>query len=377
MSSGRFAKSSQRQGSSVKSRVTPVLFEKGKRVGLSPMPENLMQPQSPIGETSALATSISELSTESRSLSEVVEQIRNFTQYALLKRYRYRSLIDLLHASAKCPPDTEYHLLKVAVRMVKSGNIAFADELHELISVTQRLIRANPNFVSFGPNQTKPKMNLKKWLEIFETHIKPKSVRKLTFGTSEMERFIAEQRRRAANKECALRGEDIERFLSGEPLKRKPNPSETWSFSKSTQWSNEVGDVDSVTQSPISDAAGVMTELITDVSETPRQESKEPRRVSLILSPEEVQISTKASPMTKNSDYALLSIEQRKRIDDLVALFVNWEYAYEAVGKVWEEIKKDNSFEVDILLSRLPITFASFLIEGLVSLADEEGTDYA
>lgn len=68
-----------------------------------------------------------------------------------------------------------------------------------------------------------------------------------------------------------------------------------------------------------------------------------------------------------------LSPEQREKINVLASLFNNWKTAYASSRVVWNTMKADNTFDVNILLYQIPVSYGDFLIEALTTFAEQEG----
>lgn len=68
-----------------------------------------------------------------------------------------------------------------------------------------------------------------------------------------------------------------------------------------------------------------------------------------------------------------LSQEQREKIDALSQLFNNWKTAYASSRVVWNTMKADSTFDVNILLYQIPVSYGDFLVEALTTFAEQEG----
>ena len=68
-----------------------------------------------------------------------------------------------------------------------------------------------------------------------------------------------------------------------------------------------------------------------------------------------------------------LTQEQLKQLYELAGLFVNWRTAYSSSQVVWNVMKTDNSFDIDVLLSQIPVSYGDFLVEALTTFAQQEG----
>ena len=67
--------------------------------------------------------------------------------------------------------------------------------------------------------------------------------------------------------------------------------------------------------------------------------------------------------------------QDKAKILELAKLFTEWAESYDASQKVWEVMKEDQSFELDVLLSQIPVTFADFLVEAIKTFSFEESLD--
>ncbi|KAK8884342.1 hypothetical protein M9Y10_043451 [Tritrichomonas musculus] len=72
-----------------------------------------------------------------------------------------------------------------------------------------------------------------------------------------------------------------------------------------------------------------------------------------------------------------LDSKEREKLRKFAQLFYSWETAYQAVKEVWKIMKKDDQFEINILLSMMPVTFADYTVTGLKTFANDEGITLA
>ena len=300
------------------------------------------------GSSSALAQSLYDLSIKLRKLGDVLDQIRFFKKMAPLPHYRYRSILELIYAAAKCPPDAQYLLLTIAARMVKLDNFATREELQLLAAACENLIRGKLFYVSFGDNQAKPKRKLEEMLELFrQKRRETKEVRirmRATYGTKEIEAFIQEQVRRTTSGERPISEDEVGEYLRTSSAMR----SEEQSSSEVTEVPPEDEGV-SLAQSRDPQFSGSIDRFLGSKDNL---FGRIDRGAGL---------------------YSHLNPDEAKRIEELAKLFVRWEKAYEACRTVWNIMKEDDTFDVDILISQVPVSFADFLIEGLKTFAAKEG----
>jgi hypothetical protein len=74
-----------------------------------------------------------------------------------------------------------------------------------------------------------------------------------------------------------------------------------------------------------------------------------------------------------DTHYEGLNPDRRQQMDGLVYLFTSWPLAYDHSKCVWELMKTDPGFDVNILISRIPLTFADFLVNAIRSFMTNEG----
>ena len=295
------------------------------------------------GSSSALAQSLYDLSIKLRKLTDVLDQIHFFKKMAPLPHYRYRSILELIYAAAKCPPDAQYLLLTIAARMVKLDNFATREELHQLAAACENLIRGKLFYVSFGDDQEKPNRKLQEMWQLFKQKRRETREVKIrmraTYDTKSIEAFIQEQLRRTASGERLISEDEIEDYLRTSSAMRSQEPSG-------------------------SDAAEEGVSL--DQSQDPQFSGSVDRF-----------LGSKDNLMGRidrgSKMYSHLSPEEVQKIEELAKLFVRWEKAYDACKVVWNLMKEDDSFDVDILISQVPVSFADFLIEALKTFAANEG----
>jgi hypothetical protein len=48
-----------------------------------------------------------------------------------------------------------------------------------------------------------------------------------------------------------------------------------------------------------------------------------------------------------------------------VLLFTEWEYAYDSSECVWQIVKRDHGFDVNVLVARIQLSFAHFLVRAI------------
>lgn len=165
---------------------------------------------------SLLGQSLFDLSLYLRPLGDVLDQIKIFKYNAPLHLYRYTSLIKLLSAAVKCPPDATLLLLSIGGRMIKAENYAKPEYLHELIKITQNQISKKYTYESYK-DQKEPQKKLLKLLELFKGALTmPQKQPEGTYGTSEIERIMEKEQ-----KEKQMKSPTSSKNESGSPKHKR------------------------------------------------------------------------------------------------------------------------------------------------------------
>jgi hypothetical protein len=152
------------------------------------------QPQASRRESSSeMAQSLYELSIQLRPLDTVIAQIRSFKKLAPLDRYQYRELIDLMHASAECPPEPEFLFLSIATKMVKLKNYPDKSQHRELYDITRKLLQGRPRLCLYDGDQTRCRAKLKKMLALFAGQFPTVAPKRRLLKTSDAEKIVKEQ----------------------------------------------------------------------------------------------------------------------------------------------------------------------------------------
>lgn len=69
----------------------------------------------------------------------------------------------------------------------------------------------------------------------------------------------------------------------------------------------------------------------------------------------------------------LLSPEKQQKISEYAKLFGDWTTAYINSRLVWKVMKSEPEFDINLLLSQIPVSFGDFLIEALITFAQNDG----
>ena len=68
-----------------------------------------------------------------------------------------------------------------------------------------------------------------------------------------------------------------------------------------------------------------------------------------------------------------LSEIETQTIRKIASLFKDWKTAYTVSMNIWNMMKNDDEFDVDVLLSQTPVSYGDFLVEALNTFAEKEG----
>jgi hypothetical protein len=70
--------------------------------------------------------------------------------------------------------------------------------------------------------------------------------------------------------------------------------------------------------------------------------------------------------------FETMSEEQKARINELAMWFRRWDNAYDGSKRVWEIMKNDDEFDIDVLISQIQLSFADFLVSAILEFREEE-----
>jgi hypothetical protein len=261
--------------------------------------------------SSRLALSLYELSLSLRTSADVLAQINAFHESAPLTLYHYGELINLIEVAQNCPGDAAYQLLLIGRDMLQAGNLPDENQKNSIVKIITEFLENQTVFPSFGADQHTPRSVLRLLRHMFQNAEKPGIRQIRRFNTRELERVVAEQQDRSGSGLPRMSDGEAEAFLIATA---KP-PREKW----------------------FDEAAG-MSSLIETGAEK----------------------------------YETLDDMRREQVNGLALLFLSWKDAYDASRRVWEIMKSDAGFEIDVLLARIELAFADFLVKAIREyIADE------
>ena len=266
-----------------------------------------------------LINSMYQLSLNTIKTDTVIRIIHEFKELVPLKRYKYASIIDLLTLSSKCPLDIKFLILSIAAEMVREGNPPTISNLDLFLQETEELLHKG-FFEELGKHKTQKELK-KELQEMWNTfQYSRRFPIKATPGdlpTNMIEKHIPQERE------------------------------------KKHQYQNQDQDESQKEHNEHHDHIihRIYTPNLTIDNlfyhETQANETNIERKLELI-------------PSTK-----------RKEIEEIIGLFDEWEKAYDATIKIYELMKKDKTFDLELILSIIPNNIGDFLVFGLQTFEKE------
>jgi hypothetical protein len=174
-----------------------------------------------------------------------------------------------------------------------------------------------------------------------------RSKRKSVYGTSALEIAVVEQVRRSLSGQNLLSDDDAEAYIEG--------------VLNSNRTEDAIGQL--LDNKALLSASNGLHPI--PISELHLKLIDDPPTVHLPVDSSEGSESSVGSNEIKLDGYSELSEEKREVIDRLASMFCCWEQAYDAARCVWDAMQHDNKFELDVLVSQIPVTYACYLREAL------------
>lgn len=244
-------------------------------------------------------------------LDVVLSHILKYRNCAPLENHTFEPFVSLIDSGAACPADCQYFLLTIPAMMIDKGMLPSDSVLNQLIAKAKNLLSPGICFVTFGNDQKVPRQHIKEMIALFESLLRDKGSQKQRTFTYGASRI---------EEYVALQGV-VDKYSENQKKKNDPELVRSASIERF-----------------LSDHRGI-EERISDGKIRQKK----------------------------------ISREEFERIQKYAHLFVSWETAYRSVQQVWEVMKIDPQFEVNVLISMMPITFADFTVSGLKQFAVEEG----
>lgn len=342
---------------------------------ISELSKSQIQAASNRSRFSNIGNSLYELALHLRTLTDVRAQVLYFRDNAPLKYYSYSCVSDLLLTALSCPPDMPYFILTMAAMMVKSGNVAPSYDLKYYIRVTE-LLMSNPEifFISFHADQSKPQRNLRNMLAIFQgklADLEDDGLKGVTgnLTTRQIEILLARNKRPAkVLSKYSHHGDDyiaesiqLEYPFSVDMSKRTPN------YHPNIE---------------LDERATLRYESFPD------NYTKEQQKTICFIKELNKDIPNIGSPLIRflsssdnllerrrrgNEVYRTLNRQEIAQILKLCSLFTSWDVAYDASLSVWEVMEHSEKFDIEALLSQLPVSYGDFLVEAVKTFAEVSG----
>ena len=326
---------------------------------ISALSKNQIQAARNRTRRSNIGNSLYELSLHLRTLSDVKSQFFYFKNNAPLKHYRYSCVSDLLLASLSCPPDMPFYILTMAAKMVQLGNVAPSYDLRYYIRVTELLI-SNPEifFVTFHADQEKPQKKLREMLAIFQGKLA--SLDDYDFSEEEEIKLTTRQVEAHIKLNCEV--VHLECPFSIDPNRRTPNYHPNIIIDERASFRYETFP-DNYTKEEQKTVC-----FIKELNQTSQPAVGSPL-IRFLSSSDNLLQRRKRGIET----YKRLTQREIAQILKLCSLFTSWEVAYDASLAVWDVMKHSENFEIEALLSQLPVSFGDFLVEAIKSFAQVAG----
>jgi hypothetical protein len=92
--------------------------------------------------------------------------------------------------------------------------------------------------------------------------------------------------------------------------------------------------------------------------------------------PFDAMISIQTRVHDGGENYNTLPVDQRQQIQFLAGLFCRWEDAYDGSKRVWEIMKADPQFDLNVLIAQIQLSFADFLVHAIRKFMTDEDFSY-
>ncbi|OHT08269.1 hypothetical protein TRFO_04866 [Tritrichomonas foetus] len=330
-------------------------------------------PLYPPVRNSKLSQSLYELSVHLRTVSDVRDQILYFRDNAPLVNYKYSCVTDLLFASAKCPPDMLFFLLTMAAKMVKLGNVAPAKHLRIYIKICQHLLLMNYFFISFKVEQDKAKHKIRKMLALFQGVLAENRTGKSgKLSTRQIEKYLESRNVELLEISDNENNDDFDEDKSSNVCLSVSNKNGTLNYKPKIDIDELASvrldvDPDHYTKEE-QNSINFISELNAGI---PLASLKNSMKVFLASKDDLFERRKRGATVIKTMNQDLI-----RQILRLVSLFASWDVAYDASLAVWEVMQKSDDFDVDALLSQLPVSYGDFLVEALKTFAEASGLQF-
>lgn len=256
-------------------------------------------------------------------LSSAITQIKKYRDSRFNIQHTYGNVVKLLYVSANLIPEVSLLLLTIAERLANCGKLGKINELNSCIKVATRLAKNSVVFQTYQKNQAKPKQKVQRILA---------ALRKMKGIIETQEEYKDNLRQIQQN---------WNKTIEDKRNSKKNAAGES---------ENEEEDLYIIDQLPLSHMPSV----------------------NIFLSSKQDLVGRKDRG---SFYYKRLSPELQKMYDELTQLFIDWNKAYDSSQTIWEKMRNDDDFDVDILISRISISFADFLVEALITFAKNEGIE--
>jgi hypothetical protein len=272
-------------------------------------------------------------------------------KWAPLRLYSYDELIDLIHAAKNCPVDVLFQLLEVGGKMVEERNFPDLKSREFIDTIICDLHSRKVYIPCYGSNQSAARDELKRLHSLFSSDIRePAGGHSGKWTTPDIERVVRRQERRASLGLPPMTADEVYTFITN----RDSGDSEMFSSPDPMLRLSPTGLKQHLQSRRSSEGDGsVPPRLERGVRDSPSR--------------------LEGWASRGRERFRALDEQHRQEISFLAGLFTKWEDAYEASMTVWERMKRDPEFDIDILTSQIQFAFANFLVGAIKQFMLDEG----
>lgn len=376
----------------------------------------------------SVAAALNNFSNGIITLDCVLLQIFQFKETLNIDQSHVDSLCFLL-TPASSSPDTLYLLLTISAKLILSGAHSRDYALKMFIEKCQEFIQFRPYFVSFGDDQKLPIQECKKMLELFQKALNQEKIPhcdfhdlSFSFGSNIIYEWLKDNSpefqdyinsslsnlkvcqslsKRKRSKPSYRTPKTQGKARSKAPINHNENNIEISNkteekedishfFPSKNFYNNDTiisnfndflsSDISGRTkEKEVNSNSSKMNENSIDTLKFDYPEMIEPTGENSTQTINNIQSSSNIYSEIENKRqkgmklFDKLAKEEQQKILELSKRFKDWPSAYEASKFVWNIIKNDPTFNIDILLSQIKFCFADFLIIVIQNLALSEG----
>jgi hypothetical protein len=317
-----------------------------------------------------------DLSFRLRSPEDVVAQLETFMKWAPLRLCSYSELIDLIHAAKNGPVDALFQLLEIGGKMIEKYNFPDPKSCEFVDKIICDLHSRKEIIPCYGSNQQAARDELKRLHFLFvPPRGEPAGDNSGKWKTRDIKRVVRRQERRAATGIPPMTDDEVEEFLVRKATGRDESDTESFAsaatlIDSSTNLSGSVASrADFTERKHLFNVTGPFSVFEQNSPSRPfsneEEDVDESRDARL-----EVEVLGSCDWPDQLEERASQGLEKFRKMDErqkeevhlLAALFTKWGDAYDSSKTVWEKMKTDHEFDIDVLISQIQFAFANFLV---------------